>query len=1214
MPDLFYKAKSSWLRRRRHEKKTPSTRSSAPNRESNSIPEGLMSRQENLDRPAPPYDDLWIQAEQKLRHISELDTIMTASIEILQSDYNLNFQPGDSSLHERLSDFLKTKANLVEERKWMIHLGTHTIIVRDQLTKVFQNILAVKDIVTTAASASLPASLACAGIMACFTTVIQAAEQHSHLLQGLESISELICRLHVMERLYLHSDTKQDIGLLDDLRKTMISFYSKILEFQARALCYLHRPRAYQFWRDVLNRDGWANLLQEFERYQITLGRTTSVIADAGSMQRHEELQNKYQTILEALHNRDIWTATSDRDEKVKRFLNLLYTCPYKDRKDRNSKRVLGTCEWFIGHEKFHAWQGSSGNGLSSLLWVSADPGCGKSVLTRYLVDEVLVSNDKRAVCYFFFKDDFTDQKSATSALSVILRQLFIAQPHLLHDAILDKADTDSSKLTQSFSELWSILMSVSTDPKAEEIICLLDALDECHDEDRSRLINAVNDFYANTHKNSKLKFLITSRPYEHIRRGFSPLITESPTIHLSGDDGKEAEQISHEINLVIRKRVQDISKQRSLMKEECTMLIDRLTAVQNRTYLWVSLILDVLENTPEFSKGKVHRILSGLPTTVDSAYERILDRSPDKEKAKIVLHIITAAMRPLSLEELSLGLVLNAGYQAPTDIVDNMEPTYRFKKTLRDLCGLFVIILDDKVYLLHQTAKEFLVRDNNSILDKTLSQPTTGWKYSLLPGESNRILAEICISCIFLDPENFPQKCMLEYSSSYWDTHFRQACIPDEDPLIDRAKLLCEPWSNIFQTWSRIYAVKTDNIPDSTSPLVIASSMGLIGVVKSLLPTGKANLNSKDSDYDQTPLSWAAERGHVAVVKLLLAAEEVDIDSRNSIGRSPLSLAAQNGHDEVVKLLIREDLDIDSKDVPGSTPLALAAENGHERIIRLLLATGKADIDSRDSSGNSPLSLAAQFGHEAVVKILLASGEVDVNNNDSRGKTPLSWAAREGYEAVVRCLLDTGKVEVDCKDSDNRTPLLLAAIQGCEGIVKRLLATGQVDVNIRDRRYGREPLSWAAGEGHEAVVKLLLSTREVDVDVRDPRYGRTPLSWAAGEGHEEVVELLLATGKVDVESKSIRGRTPLSWAAWEGHDTVVKLLLATGEVDVNTRDSEGRTPLSWAAENGNEAVIKLLIATGNADVSARDVNGRTPQDWAAEYDHQSVVKIFQMC
>ncbi|OJJ70220.1 hypothetical protein ASPBRDRAFT_105584, partial [Aspergillus brasiliensis CBS 101740] len=650
---------------------------------------------------------------------------MTSSVEILQSNYNLMFDPGCQNHHKQLSEFLNTKATQVEEKKWVVNLGTHAIVVRDQLTKVFQNLLAIKDIVTTAANASLPASIACAGIMACFTTVIQAAEQHSQLLQGLGSISELICRLHVMERLYLNSDTKQDTGLLDNLRKNMISFYSKILEFQARALCYLHKPRASQFWRDVLKRDGWADLLQEFERYQNTIGRTTSVIADAGSRQRHEELQAEYKRILEALRDRDTWTTTSSRDEKVKRFLNLLYTCPYKDRKDRNSKRVPGTCEWFTGHHKFHAWQGSWGNDLSGLLWVSADPGCGKSVLTRYLVDEVLLSNIERTVCYFFFKDDFTDQKSATSALSVILRQLFIAQPHLLHDPIMDKLDTDGDKLTQSFSELWSILTSVSANGAAGEIICILDALDECQDEDRKKLIDAVKEFYSGPHTNSKLKFLITSRPYEHIRRGLSELITELPTIHLSGEDGKEAEQISHEIDLVIRRRVHDISKQRSLMEHECAMLIDRLTAVENRTYLWVSLILDVLENTPEFSKGKVHRILSDLPTTVDSAYERILDRSPDKENAKVLLHIITAAMRPLSLEELSLALALSAGCQAPTDIADNMEPTYRFKKTLRDLCGLFVIILNDTVYLLHQTAKEFLVRDSNSTMDETLSQST---------------------------------------------------------------------------------------------------------------------------------------------------------------------------------------------------------------------------------------------------------------------------------------------------------------------------------------------------------------------------------------------------------------------------------------------------------------------------------------------------------
>ena len=39
--------------------------------------------------------------------------------------------------------------------------------------------------------------------------------------------------------------------------------------------------------------------------------------------------------------------------------------------------------------------------------------------------------------------------------------------------------------------------------------------------------------------------------------------------------------------------------------------------------------------------------------------------------------------------------------------------------------------------------------------------------------------------------------------------------------------------------------------------------------VVKLLINAGKVDINSKDR-YGQTPLSWAAEGGHEAVVKLL--------------------------------------------------------------------------------------------------------------------------------------------------------------------------------------------------------------------------------------------------------------------------------------------------------------------------------------------------------
>ncbi|KAA8645102.1 uncharacterized protein ATNIH1004_009317 [Aspergillus tanneri] len=969
----FFLSKPKLWKKLRLEKKPQSEKGNFLKGEVTSPSNSLLSKQEERREPTPQPNDLWVRAEQILRQSSELDKILKASAEILEYYYSLKLQPGDTSYHKRLCDFLEAKAIQVEEKKWAIHLGNHSITVRDQLTKVFRNVLAIKDIVNTAASASPPASLACAGITACFAMVVQAVEQHDLLLQGLELTSGLIPRLRVMETLYSHSQTKQAIDLLGEFQKTLVSIYTRILEFQARALCYLHRHSASQLLGNIFKWDGWADLLQDFERFEKSLDRFTSLIADTESSQRHEEVLNGHREILNALRERDIWTTTSARDERIKRFFKLLYTCPYKDRKDRNSKRVPGTCEWFTSHSLFQAWQQSKSNVSSGLLWVSADPGCGKSVLTRYLVDELLLNTNERTVCYFFFKDDFSDQRSSTSALSIILRQLFIAQPQLLQDAVLDKLDTDGDTFVQSFSELWNLLVSISTNPKAGEIICILDALDECQDSDRNQLIRAVTDFYLRPYKNSKLKFLMTSRPYDHIRRGFWELEAYLPTIHLSGDGKKEAQQISREINLVIRKRVDDISEQRSLEKDERSMLMQQLTAVENRTYLWVSLTLDVLENIPGFTKGNIHRVIQHLPTTVDNAYERILDRSLDADKARILLHIITAAMRPLSLGELSLALAISAGHQTFTEICDELEPEDRFRKTLRDVCGLFVVVIDEKVYLLHQTAKEFLVRGNNPTVNINISE-VTRWKHSLLPEESNEILADICTSYLAFERNEIDHEKFYVYSSCYWSAHFRQACVREGNPLLIRAQNICNPSSDLYQVWSRIYKNYGNIVPNGPTTLFIASALGLAGVAKLLLDTGNVDVNCKDSEYGRTPLSWAAISGHEAVAKLLLDTGRVGVDYKDSIY--------------------------------GQTPLSLAAENGHEAVVKLLLDTGRVDVDCKDSKyGQTPLSWAAESGHEAVVKLLLSKGKVNVDCKDSNGRTPLHWAARSGHEAVVKLL-----------------------------------------------------------------------------------------------------------------------------------------------------------------------------------------------------------------
>jgi hypothetical protein len=63
----------------------------------------------------------------------------------------------------------------------------------------------------------------------------------------------------------------------------------------------------------------------------------------------------------------------------------------------------------------------------------------------------------------------------------------------------------------------------------------------------------------------------------------------------------------------------------------------------------------------------------------------------------------------------------------------------------------------------------------------------------------------------------------------------------------------------------------------------------------KSALQTHFAYMNTaeidlKDAEYGRTPLSLAVENGYTGLVKLLIEADKVEIDTKVNNGRSPLS------------------------------------------------------------------------------------------------------------------------------------------------------------------------------------------------------------------------------------------------------------------------------------------------------------------------------------
>src|SRR5579859_4134320 len=256
-----------------------------------------------------------------------------------------------------------------------------------------------------------------------------------------------------------------------------------------------------------------------------------------------------------------------------------LKTSSYEQFKNINRNRVQGTCMWVLEHQKYIRWQQSL---KDDLLWISADPGCGKSVLAKSLIDNELQATDTHSICYFFFKDN-NEQNSLATALCALLHQLFGRRPPLLRHAMVIW-EKNGEKVQDEVDELWRILHAAATDPVADGVTCVLDALDECREDDSRTLIRFLTDFYTRScqkpSRKSQLKFLVTSRPYSDIELDFEGIPSNLPAIRLSGED--QNEEIRDEINLVIKERVSTVSRELRLDQMLKDLLEEKLLTISH--------------------------------------------------------------------------------------------------------------------------------------------------------------------------------------------------------------------------------------------------------------------------------------------------------------------------------------------------------------------------------------------------------------------------------------------------------------------------------------------------------------------------------------------------------------------------------------------------------------------------------------------------------
>jgi ankyrin repeat protein len=867
----------------------------------------------------------------------------------------------------------------------------------------------------------------------------------------------------------------------------------------------------------------------------------------------------------------------------------------YEWYKDRVPERVEGTCAWFLEHDNFQEWVRQK----SGPLLVSADPGCGKSVLAKYLIDHVLAQG--ATVCYFFFKDQ--DQNTVCQALCALLHQLFSQRPALIKHAV-KQYEKDGNRLIKSTKSLWTILSNAAQDEQAGPVIVVLDALDECVESEFKDLMrNIESQSLSNQTSHGELKYLLTSRPYEQIVARFRGLLKAFPRIHIPGEE--ESETIGREVNQVINYRVERLAEHYKLADEIKLQLADHLLRIEHRTYLWVHLVFDHLE-TEGFKKTRrgIQLALETLPMSVNQAYEKILTKSKDPLMVRKALAIILAANRPLTLSELNVAIEIDETTQSAHDL--ELEGEEDFKSRLRSWCGLFVVVHHDKIFFLHQTAREFLLADLSTYaaVDTDLK-----WHRSITIQHAHAIIAELCMRFLkFLNAEttlldeeilenrhHIVRGKFLHYSARFWSLHFRKACVGTEDVTMINLALNFSPGSKVFTVWTRIVWGPTETKhPGFSTNLMVASALGLDAVVKRLLDEG-ADANARGGQYGNA-LYAAAVGGYKSVVKLLLESDANINASGGSYGTA-LHAALTRGHEAVAKLLLEKGADPNAQ-CGYSSVLKEASAGGYTTIVKLLLET-HANINAPGGSYDNALQAASAAGHETVVKLLLEKG-ADPNARCGYSSA-LEAASAGGHTSIVKLLLDAG-ANVNAQ-SENICALKAASSAGHETVVKLLLDAG-ADVNAQGGS-NKNALQEASLAGHEAVVKLLLDAG-ANVNAQGGN-NKNALQVASFAGHETVVKLLINAGAT-VNNKDLN-ENALQLASLVGHEAVVKLLLDAG-ANVNARSKNDNTALQVASFAGHETVVKLLLDPGANTKAQRSYNDHNALQAASGAGHEAIVKL----
>ncbi|KAF3081867.1 hypothetical protein TWF706_002007 [Orbilia oligospora] len=321
--------------------------------------------------------------------------------------------------------------------------------------------------------------------------------------------------------------------------------------------------------------------------------------------------------------------------------------------------------KWILDNPDFKKWRNDD---QYHILWISGDPGKGKTMLLCGIVNELKRDNsaaDGFYLSYFFRQGTDARINNATAVLRGLIFSLILQEESLgSHiQQIYDQVGQGAFEGINSWFRLSKVFGAILSDLIREPtntVYLIIDALDECV-SDLEKLLNLILNL------------------------------------------------VSRAVEAYIGDQVLKLwpsERDEEFRNQVCKQLIKQADG----TFLWVSLVvkdLEELQGAYQYKKTvlkKLGEIPSGLPQLYGLMMQKIKSlRGENPRLCLIILSTMAIAYRPLQLAELTALTELDSDPAEP-DMIEVL---------IKD-CGSFLTVRQNTIYFVHQSAKDFLLEENS--------------------------------------------------------------------------------------------------------------------------------------------------------------------------------------------------------------------------------------------------------------------------------------------------------------------------------------------------------------------------------------------------------------------------------------------------------------------------------------------------------------------